>query len=137
MRAMPEENLERARRLVELFNSGERKELERMMVEEPEIVPLRAALEGTVYRGPDATDQFWAAIDESWETVQMTPEEITEHDERVLIVGRLLGKARETGMELDAPMAWLMRFEDGRVASIRAYVSVTEGREAAEMEGDR
>jgi ketosteroid isomerase-like protein len=132
---VPEDRVELARRLVELFNAGDREELRRMMVDEPEIVPLRAALEGTVYRGPDATSEFWAAIDESWETVQMTVDEITEHGERVLVVGRLLGTARETGMELDAPMAWVMWFEDGKVASIRAYVSVAEGREAVEAEG--
>jgi ketosteroid isomerase-like protein len=132
---MPEEGVDLARRLIELFNAGQRDELERLMVDEPEIVPLRAALEGTVYRGPDAPAQFWAAIDESWEAVQMTADEIAEHGERVLIVGRLHGTARETGMELDAPMAWVMTFVDRKVASIRAYVSVAEGREAAELGG--
>lgn len=126
------ERIELARRLVELFNAGDREELRRMMVDEPEIVPLRAALEGTVYRGPDATSEFWAAIDESWATVQMTTDEITEHGVRVLIVGRLRGTARETGMELDAPMAWVLTFEEAKVASIRAYVSIADGREAAE-----
>jgi ketosteroid isomerase-like protein len=126
------ERIELARRLVELFNAGDREELRRMMVDEPEIVPLRAALEGTVYRGPDATSQFWEAIDESWATVQMTTDEITEHGERVLIVGRLRGTARETGMELDAPMAWVLTLEEAKVASIRAYVSIADGREAAE-----
>ena len=132
---MPEERVELARRLIELFNAGEREELKRITAEDAEIVPLRAALEGTVYRGPDALDQFWAAIDESWETVRMDPDEIMQRGERVLVVGRLQGRARQSGMDVDSPMAWVMTFENGKVASVRTYVSVAAAREAAELGG--
>ena len=118
------------RRMVELFNSGDRAGLKRMTVEDAEIVPMRAALEGTVYRGPDALDRFWTAIDESWEVVQMQADEITERGDLVLVVGRLRGRARETRMELDAPMAWVMAFEEDKVASVRTYASVDEARDA-------
>jgi ketosteroid isomerase-like protein len=130
-----QERAELARRLVELFNRGEREELQRMAADEAGIVPLRAALEGTVYRGRDALDEFWTAVDESWETVQMDVDEITEHGEHVLIVGRLRGCARETGMEIDSPMGWVVTFDDGLVASMRTYPSVAEAREAAELGG--
>ena len=132
---MPEERVELARRLIELFNAGEREELKRITAEDAEIVPLRAALEGTVYRGPDALDQFWAAIDGSWETVRMDPDEIMQRGERVLVVGRLQGRARQSGMDVDSPMAWVMTFENGKVASVRTYVSVAAAREAAELGG--
>ena len=132
---MPEERVELARRLIELFNAGEREELKRITAEDAEIVPLRAALEGTVYRGPDALDQFWTAIDESWETVRMDPDEIMQRGERGLVVGRLQGRGRESGMDVDSPMAWVMTFENGKVASVRTYVSVAAAREAAELGG--
>jgi ketosteroid isomerase-like protein len=132
---MPEERVEVARQLIELFNRGDREGLKEIITDDAEIVPLRAALEGTVYRGPNALDDFWAAIDESWETVEMDIDEISEHGDRVLAVGRLRGRARETGMELDSPMAWVATFDEGKVASIRTYVNVAEAREAAEMGG--
>jgi ketosteroid isomerase-like protein len=132
---MPEERVELARRLIELFNAGKREALKRITAEDAEIVPLRAALEGTVYRGPDALDQFWAAIDESWETVRMDPDEIMQRGERVLVVGRLQGRGRQSGMDVDSPMAWVMTFENGKVASVRTYVSVAAAREAAELGG--
>lgn len=132
---MPEERVELARRLIELFNRGDREGLKEITIDDAEIVPMRAALEGTVYRGPNALDDFWAAIDESWETVQMVIDEISEHGNRVLAVGRLRGRARRTGMELDSPMAWVATFDEGQVASMRTYVSVAEAREAADLGG--
>jgi uncharacterized protein len=132
---MPEERVELARQLIDLFNRGDREGLKDITVEDAEIVPLRAALEGTVYRGPEAHDQFWAAIDEAWETVEMHADEITEHDDRVLVVGRLRGRARQTGMEIDSPMAWVMTFAEGKVASTRTYVSIAEAREAVGLGG--
>jgi ketosteroid isomerase-like protein len=132
---MPEERVELARRLIELFNRGDREGLKEITIDDAEIVPMRAALEGTVYRGPNALDDFWAAIDESWETVQMVIDEISEHGNRVLAVGRLRGRARQTGMELDSPMAWVATFDEGKVASMRTYVSVAEAREAADLGG--
>ena len=104
-----------------------------MLADDAEIVPLRAALEGTVYRGPDAVDQFWTAIEESWATVQMDVDELSEHGDRVLAVGRLRGRARETGIELDSPMGWVATFDDGEVVSLRTYPTVAEARVAAEL----
>jgi ketosteroid isomerase-like protein len=130
---MPEERVALARRLIELFNRHDREGLEQIITtEDAEIVPLRAALEGTIYRGPTAVADFWAAIDESWETVHIDSHEITAHGDRVLIVGRLRGRARQTGMELDSPMGWVMTFDGDKVAGMRTYVSVAEAREAAE-----
>jgi ketosteroid isomerase-like protein len=130
---MPKERVELARRLIELFNARDLVGLKEITVEDAEIVPMRAALEGTVYRGPTAIDDFSAAIDESWETVQMEVDELSEHGDRVLAVGRLRGRARRTGMELDSPMGWVATFEGEKIASIRTYTSVAEAREAAEL----
>ena len=38
-------------------------------------------------------------------------------------------------MEVDSPMGWVARFGEGRIASIRTYVSVADAREAAEFRG--
>jgi hypothetical protein len=39
-------------------------------VPDAEIIPLRAALEDTADRGPNALTGFYAAVDDSWESVQ-------------------------------------------------------------------
>ena len=124
-----------ARRLIELFNRRDLDGLKRISTADVEIVPLRAALEGTIYRGRDAIDDFSAALDESWESVEMDIDDVTLHGDRALAVGRLRGRARETGMEVDSPLGWVVTFEGDEVASVRTYTSVAEAREAAELRG--
>jgi ketosteroid isomerase-like protein len=65
----------------------------------------------------------------------MDPDEIMQRGERVLVVGRLQGRGRQSGMDVDSPMARVMTFENGKVASVRTYVSVAAAREAAELGG--
>ena len=48
---MSQENVELAHRLVEWFNAGDAEALQAHSTEDVEIVPLRAEIEDTVYRG--------------------------------------------------------------------------------------
>ena len=50
-RAMSQESVELAHRLVEWFNAGDAEALQAHSTEDAEIVPLRAEIEDTVYRG--------------------------------------------------------------------------------------
>ena len=127
---MPDERVALARRLIELFNRRDIAGIKEITVEDAEIVPMRAALEGTVFRGPTAVDDFFAASDDSWEEVQMYIDELSEHGDRVLAIGRLRGRARGTGMEIDSLMGWVVAFGEGKIASVRTYVSVADAREA-------
>jgi ketosteroid isomerase-like protein len=128
---VPEDNVERTRRALEHFNRGDREALRTMAAPSVEIVPLRAALEGTVYRGKDAIDQFWDAVDESWDSIRMDADEIVDFGGRVLVVGRLRGRARDTDVEIDSPMAWVLEIEDGVMTKMRNYVDIAEARRDA------
>ena len=61
---MSQENVEFAHRLVEWFNAGDAEALQAHSTDDVEIVPLRAEIEDTVYRGPAAA-AFAADSDES------------------------------------------------------------------------
>ena len=128
---MSGDHIELARRALEYFNSGNRDALAAVTAPNAEIVPMRAALEGTVFRGEHAVPEFWAAIDETWEYTHIDGEEILECGEKVLIVGRLRGRTRSTEVEVDSPMGWLLTFEGDKVKRLRTYTDVAEAREAA------
>ncbi|MGA8927221.1 MAG: hypothetical protein WB462_13450 [Solirubrobacterales bacterium] len=66
---MSEENVEIVRTAMEAFNRRDAKTFAAYLAEDAEIVPMRAALEGTVYRGPDAASQYCAAVEESWDNL--------------------------------------------------------------------
>jgi ketosteroid isomerase-like protein len=125
---MSEEQVEIARRILEQFNDdgvdldrgddpswAEDEAIDRDL----EVVPLRAALEDTVYRTPDAADHFWSDCRASWRTLRFEIREIRDEDaDHVLAFGTLEGTARETGLEVAADRVMLVTFRNGRVVRI-------------------
>jgi hypothetical protein len=128
-----------AERLVALFNrdfgAGEGPlgtDTRALWVDEPVIVPLRAQLEGSVYEGPTALDDFVAASHESWSSLRLQPDEFRQLDpERVLMTGNLVGAARGTGLQTQAPVAMLFVVRGGRVAEAHTFASESEALLAA------
>lgn len=58
-------NVEIMRAAMEAFNRRDGEGLGAFLAKDAEIVPVRAALEGTVYRGPNAGAQYCAAVEVS------------------------------------------------------------------------
>ena len=75
---MSQENLELAHRLVEWFNAGDAEALQAHSTEDVEIVPLRAAIEDTVYWGRERLAAFAADSDESWEELRFEAEALRD-----------------------------------------------------------
>jgi ketosteroid isomerase-like protein len=88
-----------------------------------EIVPIRADVDQTVFRGPDALSKFFAATDEAWESITAESESRREGPDWVLGFGRIRARGRESGAELDVPTAAVYRFRDGLITAIRVYTS--------------
>ena len=134
-----------ARLMGEYFNSGDREAFGGLFAPDAEIIPLRAALEGTVYRGPSSAADFWADTDESWETIGFDPDEIRDLGDRVLLIGRLRAKARrrarrsrltaadgrQTGVDVDSRIGSIATFAEGKVTRFQTYATVAEALEAA------
>jgi hypothetical protein len=70
---MSQENVELARRMIEWFNAPDAEAAQAHSTHDVEIVPLRAAIEDTVYRGPEAFAAFGTDTEESWEEIRFEP----------------------------------------------------------------
>jgi ketosteroid isomerase-like protein len=128
---MSEENVELAHRMVGWFNARDVDALQAHSTDDVEIVPLRAAIEDTVYRGPGAAAAFAADSDESWEELRFDLEALRDAGERVVAIGQLSARARATGAEVGARMAMLFEFRGDRLSKARSYTDVEEALEAA------
>jgi ketosteroid isomerase-like protein len=49
----------------------------------------------------------------------------------VLVLGDLHMRGRESGIELDQPMGWLLTFRDGRLLRYEVYLDHLDARRAA------
>ena len=127
---MSQENVELMQAAMEAFNRRDGEAFGALLSEDAEIVPVRAALEGTVYRGPSAAARYCAAVEESWEDLRWEIEEMRDGGSWVLALGRIRGGGRGSGAAIDARAGWVAHFRDGRMTSFHTYADRAEAIEA-------
>jgi ketosteroid isomerase-like protein len=128
---MSEENVGRLQAAVEAFNERDGSKFDRLLAPDAEIVPVRAAIEGTTYRGRDAASQYVAAVDESWESLRWEVDEVREVDESVLALGHIRGRGRGTGATIDTRSGWVAQFDANLITHFRTFTSREQALEAA------
>jgi ketosteroid isomerase-like protein len=127
---MSQENVEIMRSAIEAFNRRDGPRFGALLADDAEIVPVRAALEGTVYRGPDAAEQYCAAVEESWENLAWEVEEVRDGGDWVVALGRIRGEGRGSGAAIDARAGWVARFQNGLITTFRTYPDRADALEA-------
>jgi ketosteroid isomerase-like protein len=80
------------------------------------------ANEGRPYVGHAGMRKYYDDVAAVWEELEVTPSEIREVDDAVLVLGRVYGRA-EGGYIQDSPAQWVMRFRDDRVSWIHVYTN--------------
>ena len=70
-----------------------------------ELVPLEGSLFANRFEGPDGASTFFADLAQAWETLRIELEELVEAGDRVVALGRVFGRGRGSGMELEAGAA--------------------------------
>jgi len=127
---MSQEDLDLARRMIEWFNAQDTDAAQAHSTDDVEIVPLRAAMEDTIYRGPAAFAAFMADNEEAWEELHFDTEAVRQAGERVVAIGQLSARARVTGADVTARLGMVFEFRGGEVSKIRTYADVAEALEA-------
>jgi ketosteroid isomerase-like protein len=127
---MPVKNVETMQTVMEAFNRRDGEEFDALLTEDVEIVPVRAALEGTVFRGPDAATQYCTAVDESWENLKWEIDEFRDGRDWVLALGQIRGRGRGSGAALDVRAGWVAHFRDGAITNFHTYADRSEALEA-------
>ena len=59
-----------------------------------------------LYRGQDGWTEFWGDFRAAWADVSVNIARIEAIDDRVLILGAISGKGRESGIEVETEAAW-------------------------------
>jgi ketosteroid isomerase-like protein len=92
---------------------------------------LTRAYEGGCYQGREGVERFAADTRENWEELQTIAEEFRDLGDRVLVLGRQVGRGKGSGAQVDAPIANILDFRGDRVWRSRAYFDLAEALRAA------
>ena len=137
---MPERDIALVRRALDAFNEGGADLANAddppagIYTDAPELVPLRGALEGTVYTGESSWSQFWQECRESWGELRLDIDRFEAIGDGILGVGMLYGTSRETEAPVEARIAFAAHIRDGRIWRIAVHLGEAGARR--ELEGD-
>ena len=131
---MSAENVQLIRKLVQALNDRDLDALVEHVEPDAELYPLRAQLEGKVYRGLDGVREMLADFDQDWEYVQVDAEEFRDAGDDVVVLGRLQGRGRASGVELDVPMGFVWTLRDGKVVRAKSFSEQADALLAAGLE---
>ena len=131
---MSQENVEIVRRVSDAYN---RRDVGAMLDElHPEVewhpwLQLQLGGAATVYRGHQGVRKGIRELEEAFSEIQAEQTEIRDLGERVVAIGRLRARGKESGAITESPIAWIVDFKSGKVIRVREYLDPKEALEAA------
>ena len=110
-----------------VFDAFNRRDIEAglaLVDEEVEFMAPTAEIAnaGRPYVGHAGMRKYYDDVASFWKELEVTPTEIREIDDAVLVLGRVYGRG-EGGYIQDSPAQWVMRFRDGRVSWIQVFTN--------------
>lgn len=113
---MSEEHTALVERLYEAFNRRDPEDIAAVCDENMEFYPVvTAEAVGRVepYVGPAGLDDYLADANRVWEELLITPSQVEQRGNRLLVRGRVYARSRELGIR-DMPVAWIWEVRDDR-----------------------
>lgn len=128
---MSEKDLEIIRVGVDALNRGDVDGLEDALDPDVELVPLRAMLDGTVYKGHEGMRRWLADMGEDWTRFELDLQEVRELKGGQVLVQATMSLRGRSGVALDSPAAWLCELRRGRVSRIQFFTDADSALAAA------
>ena len=124
---MPGESATAVRTLYARWNAGDRGHLEEFCAPTIVLESPFSSVAGEPYRGYAGMERWMRDCDEQFADWRVDLEDVREVGENVIAIGRVHGRGRASGIEVDVPFAQVAAFgNDGRITRARIYLDVGE-----------
>jgi ketosteroid isomerase-like protein len=132
---MSQENVDKARGFIDAYN---RRDFDAAVESfDPEIEWVLP--EGQNFdsgRGPAEVIRFWEGLDETFDELQLRPQEYIDAGDRVATRLRHYGRGKRSGAEIDEELYHqVATFRDGRIVRMEYFADWDEARAAAGLSG--
>jgi ketosteroid isomerase-like protein len=131
---MSEENVEAVRLGQEAIN---RRDVEAVLegldpeVEWHDVFQVMLGGEAKVYRGHAGVRDMFRDLYEAFIEIRGEFSEIRDLGDRIVVIGRLSARGKQSGAEIESPLGSMLQFRHGRAVQIRTYLDPKEALEAA------
>ena len=128
---MGEQSVEVVRGLYDAFGRGDMAGVLGAMADDIKWYEAEGLPYGGLYHGGDAVAQnVFGPVTQDIANFAATPEEFIASGDTVAVVARYTGTGKDTGKELDLPVAHVFDVRDGKVVQFRQFVDTAKFRES-------
>ncbi len=128
---MSRENVDIVRRAIDAFSSGDAASFAVLTTTDFEWKTGLGAVEGEVFRGHEGVDTYFGRLGSAWEEFLFLAEEYRDHEDTVLVLGRLEGRGRGGGVPVVSPVGAVWDLREGLIWRLRAYLDHDEAAQVA------
>jgi ketosteroid isomerase-like protein len=132
---MSQENVEAAQRAFDAFNRGD---IEAVLPEfdpevewHPEFQTMMLGGEAREFRGHEGTRTALREWYEVLTEIHVDIAEVRDLGERIVAIGRIRARGRESGAAVESPAGYVIDLKDGKAIRIWEYLDPSEALEAA------
>jgi ketosteroid isomerase-like protein len=123
---MPPEDVEVAAQAIDAFNGGNVGAFAALTTPDFEWSPSMVAIEGTIFRGREGIERYFQSLNSAWEKFHIHRGRFREGEDLVVMLGRLEGHGKSSGVPVDASLGMVFDFRDGAISRIRGYLDHSE-----------
>lgn len=129
---MSQQNVEAFLRGADAISRGDLVDIPQLIHPEAVFEPLRSGTEGP-FVGHDGMRRFIADTEEMFEIFRISWTDVRDLGDRVLAIGSIRMRARESGVETDVPSAAIAEYRDGLLWRYKDYGQARVALEAARL----
>jgi ketosteroid isomerase-like protein len=131
---MSQQNLAAAKRIYEARNRGDVDAVIAECAPEVEWRPHLANLSGQPIRGREEVRGYLTSLQEEWESFQHETERFMDAGDKVVVLTHAYARGRESGIEVDVPVAHVLSFRQGKCTGFVSYYDRAEALRSAGLE---
>jgi ketosteroid isomerase-like protein len=129
---MSQANLAVVKQALDAFNRRDLDTYDDLYTPDFEWFPAMAGIvEGGGYKGRKGMTTFLAEVRDTWEEFSVLTDEFRDIGNRVLVLCRIEGRGRGSGVQVDAPGGMVFEFHAGKMSRGRGYLGYAEALRAA------
>jgi ketosteroid isomerase-like protein len=130
---MSQENVEVVKSVLTAMSVGDAEAAFALVDPAVVIDATRFVFNPATYVGTDGIRRLQAVSDETWEEMRTEPLEFIDAGEQVVVIGRLVGKGKGSGVRVERPTGQVWTIRDGLV--VRWEIGYTDPNEALKAVG--
>jgi ketosteroid isomerase-like protein len=124
-------NVDVATQAIDAFNERNVEAFAAFTTPDFEWSPSMVAIEGQTYRGREGIDTYFGNLKNAWEEFQVLRDEFRDLGDLVVMLGRLQGRGKGSGVPVDSSLGMVFDFRGGTISRIRGYLDHAEALRAA------